>query len=60
METKISQFMVVPLERQIENNDSKVAELFIRMTYGSISSAGKNAAPRAIAALMAISSLGKL
>lgn len=57
--TKMSQFIVVPLERQIEK-DSKVAELFIRMTYGSISNAGKNAAPRAISALLAISSLGML
>lgn len=48
---------MVPVERQLEE-DSQVAELFIRMTYGSISDAGKNAAPRAIAALLAISSLG--
>lgn len=48
---------MVPVERQLEQ-ESEVAELFIRMTYGSISDAGKNGAPRAIAALLAISSLG--
>ncbi|MCJ1460573.1 hypothetical protein MMC28_010955 [Mycoblastus sanguinarius] len=58
MLVNIEYFIVVPVEEQLSGVD--VAQTFFEYTFGTISSAGHNIAPRVLAGFMAVSSLGNI